>query len=487
MLPGDSGDSEVLGRIGPDMGPGGLELVVRERPGGRILVAIVLPCNPSNGPLVDMKPSVRAPEAREGRSNQHVVAGQIEASPSALAKALDRWLSHMADRKKRPGSITAFRTTVERGILENGWTEVADLTFEAVIGHLGRLSDSGKWQASTYNRNLSAFRGFTRYMARAGLIAKDTLELAERADDDSDDGSRCGTLDEARAVIREAWLQDRSDRRSRSSRALYWMCLFAHGCRFGEPMRWRRRHVILEHPVPHVIWARDLQKSKRRQDVALCPELAQLLREHLARIDRERAAAGQPPAGPDDLVFPRSPNRETFRLDCHAAGVAPLDYARRPFTAHSARKFFSPAMTRAGVAEKMVDFLMRHRGRTEHRYYLPTLEEQAEAVAKLPRLWPDGECGQPVDNSKKAGFLDGDLTNGPRFDEDEPRRTTRAARDGSRPSAQKNVSRSRMGIPDLETENQAFLVADLFDSISRLLRQGATHDGPGEEESRGAG
>jgi hypothetical protein len=37
----------------------------------------------------------------------------------------------------------------------------------------------------------------------------------------------------------------------------------------------------------------------------------------------------------------------------------------------------------------MVDFLMRHQGGVEGRYYDPSPEECAAAVGKIPNLWPD--------------------------------------------------------------------------------------------------
>lgn len=328
------------------------------------------------------------------------IAGRIDAVQTELRLALDAWLDYLQARGKKPKSIGAFRQVIERAARERGWSKPEDLTFAGVSSWLA----DQPWKGSTYNRNLSAFRSLTRYLAKAKVLPNDPLEGAERAHDDGGDGSRASTLEEARAVILRAWIKDQSDRRCKGNRALYWLCLFAAACRLGEPAQWKRRHVILDHPHPHVRWTMDIQKNHKTQEVALTPELVHLLRAHLSAVDRSRAEAGLAPAGPDDLVFPIAPSKGTFVTDRDAAGVAAVDYRGCPYSPHSARKFFSTVLTAQGVPEKMVDRLMRHSGRVEHRYYDPPLAEQAAAVAKLPRLWPEqagpGPArGVPVENS----------------------------------------------------------------------------------------
>lgn len=121
-------------------------------------------------------------------------------------------------------------------------------------------------------------------------------------------------------------------------------------------------------------------------------------------------------------MFPVVPFKGTFVKDRDAAGIQAADYRGRTFSAHSARKYFSTALTAAGVPEKMVDRLMRHAGRVEHRYYDPSLAEQAAAAAKLPRLWPDS--GDICANRQAGG--------GPNVENSNPELTSRGriAEDG---------------------------------------------------------
>lgn len=509
----------------------GLEIIVREPGAPTHLVRILLEIPGQHDLLPGMQPSsVGSPEVGAVFASPHPVAGRIESAPAELASALAAWLQYMQDRKKKPRSIEAFRSVVERAMREHGWATLGEYTFENITRWLGEKSEGEHgWKGVTYNRNLSVFRSFGTFLATSGRLDRNPLERAEPAQDDGEDGSRAATLEDVRAIIFQAWLKDRTDRRSKGNRALYWLCLAAHGCRQSEPGAWRRRHLILDHDVPHVWWTKDLNKNHKQYELALAPELAGLLRAHLAQIDRERAEAKLPPAGPDDAVFPVVPFKGTFKQDRDRAGIPAMDYRQRPFTPRSFRKFFSTQLTALGVPEKMVDRLMRHKGRTEHRYYDPPLEEQRKAVERLPRLWPEPGtpvrgCGQNVDNSGNSKC---DLTTGGDVPEDghgsratqsqhastrsraaslpldcqEKRHDSardhvdaalRAALEGRRESGPRDASRPILnpettfsGFKMREDATEA--VADLLDALSRLLRNGVGHDGRGESTPHKAG
>ena len=85
-------------------------------------------------------------------------------------------------------------------------------------------------------------------------------------------------------------------------------------------------------------------------------------------------------------VFTLVPSSATFRADRDRAGVPVHDEQGRSFSPHGARKWYSTTLTNAGVAPRMVDFLMRHTGGDAARYYQPTLEEQSAALQALPCL-----------------------------------------------------------------------------------------------------
>lgn len=336
------------------------------------------------------RPMLGVEEAAEVGHTESVPALRIaDARAGDLSVAIDSWLLVLKARGKKPGSIRCYRQTIAAAAKQQRWSCVADLTYESIMGWLAERRQSVPWKGSTYNRNLVCFRSLTRHLHVSGRLETDPLAHELSAPDDGEDGARAATIEEARAFIRAAWIQQETDKRSKGNRALYWLCLFAHACRSGEPDQWCRRHLILDESIPVLRWTPEINKNHKRLDLVIAPELAELLRRELAADDQDRLASGLPPAGPDDPVFRYSPPRPTFRRDRDRAGIMPKDRRGRPFSGHSARKFFSTHLTARGVPQKMVDYLMRHNSSVEARYFDPTLEEQAEAISRMPRLWPE--------------------------------------------------------------------------------------------------
>lgn len=305
------------------------------------------------------------------------MAGRIESNPTPIGLALDGWAEYLTTVRHRcPGSVRNMRGDVQRGIASEGWTDVAALTLQAVTGYIARASASRGWTTATKKRVLVSFRSLTRWAEDAGLIERDPLVRCHVGASDPAPGSRAATTDEARALMRVALVRG-DDGRARGVRSLYWGCLFLCGCRYSEPATWRWRNLLLDERV--ILWEPDMHKGRRRQETPIAPELARMLARHRETV----------PNRPDDPVFPVVPSRVTFRLDADLASIQRVDTRGRAFSPHSCRKWFSTTLTGLGVPERLVDRLMRHAGRTEMRYYDPTAREMAEAVARLPRLWPD--------------------------------------------------------------------------------------------------
>jgi len=308
----------------------------------------------------------------------------------SLMDAIDEWLNHMRLRRKKPKSIEAFRQIAYRAMRESGWREVADLTHDNITAWIQRAAAESGWKGSTINHRMTALHSLTERLYKRGLLPHDPLADAIRAEeDDSSEGARAGTLAEARAIVLRAWIREQNDRRCKGNRTLYWACLFAMGCRLDEPARWKWKHVQLELNPPRLCWTPDINKGKKRREQPIPGWLADRLRAHRANAlaSSSQLLASQP--DPESPVFPIIPNKATFAQDREAAGIPFEDYRGRKFTPHAARKFYSTFLTGAGVSEKMVDFLMRHQGGVEGRYYDPSPDDCAAAVAKIPNLWPD--------------------------------------------------------------------------------------------------
>lgn len=377
-----------------------LEVLVREPSTDRILAQVLLRLRPGPSKLGNMQPAVAKSGVPQVGNLAHV-AGSITAAPGQLEETVERWLADLAARKKSPKTILAYRQMTARFRRETGAGADADLTHQLVTEWM-----AGKgWMGVTYNRNLSLFRSLSSFMLNSGRIERNQLANAPRAEEDGSLGSRAATTEEVRAIIEHAWARELADRRCRGRAPAYFAMMAYAGCRLDEPSRMLRRNVNLAHPVPHVHWTRDIQKNKREAWIALHPDLVEILRRHLAQVDADLAAANCAAAGPDDPLFPSSPNKATFLKYRDDAGIPARDWRGVPLTSHGLRKWMRTTLgTMPDVSESMVNFLARHvapGSRMAQHYQDPTLEQQLEALKKLSTIWPKPLHGGGLDCGQK--------------------------------------------------------------------------------------
>lgn len=261
--------------------------------------------------------------------------------------------------------------------------------------------------------HLSAFKSLDRHVKR---MRDGDIQAAEGPTDaEPGDGSRAATLEEARRHMAVAFDMEVNDRRTRSPRTLYAGCMFAGGCREDDHWHWRWDHVRLDGPVPFILWTKGIQKNKRKMLVVIAPELAQKLREH--RAGMKRLAAIQPtivraikhpetgriireelpvdPDHPGSPVFLCKPPTDVFRKDRERAEIDYRDSRGRAYSPHSARKFFKTHLMSLGVSSEMSEYLMRHTPKVSGRYFDPSLEDQAAALDRFPKIWPDAQAPSP--------------------------------------------------------------------------------------------
>lgn len=341
-------------------------------------------------------------------SHDPTPAGRI-VPDAPLAELVGQWCAWLASRRRTPRTIAAYRVTIERAVRACGWRTPADLTHASIIGYLSAQA----WKGSTYNRNLIAFRSLTGFMARTIPDWPDPLADALCASTkDSNDGARGATLEEARAMIAEAWARERYDGRTKAARALYWLCMFQAGCRHSEPAEWKWGDLELDDGIPRVAWGgpNAPHKSGTRVEIPLHPELAALLRKHRRTLNVHKADTNR---ALSERVFEHQPPRHVFRKDRDRAEIPALDRRGRGFSPHSARKYFETQLVAAGAPEMVVKRLMRHAPDTTQRYFDPEFALLASWVERLPGLWPErvaGVSGNSVENNvdRKMGLTNPD-------------------------------------------------------------------------------
>lgn len=381
----------------------------------------------------------------------------------------------------------------------------------------------------TYNRNLVVFRSLTKFMAKAGIIDRDPIDDEPNAADDSDEGARAATLEEARRHIAFAQAASISDGRSKCPRDLVWGLMYSAGLRSHEPetLVWSR-HVFIDDPVPHLLFTKDINKNGRLEEVPLTGELVAMLkihRENMRKIalakpvnirrNRETGEMTTRVVSPDDaagMVFPWAPSRPTFKSDRDKAGIEREDRRGRQYSPHSARKYFETQLIESGVHARAIDRLMRHKGGVEARYRDLSMASLAESLKKLPTLWPVATCGSQNGVDNPAGLNPGLTiddhrgTNGVASPEPlsttsiKPRRPSDAASDwqeravserarglldleqpggslASGPRVRSSVSTPTMPIVGLITVDRIWL-AEVLETTARLLREGAADASP---------
>lgn len=372
VRPGDGDDADAL----PDTPPT-VRVEISVNPQQLTLIESLL-----SGILTRMgAPSVSVAPPRP-LAQAEPVAGRIDASPSLLQDAVTAWLNHLASKGRKPNTIRAFRQFIDKATRERGWSDVRDLTFQAIDGYMA--DNAAGWKGVTYKRNLTIFRSLCRYLLAAKLIDEDPLTLATSPANDGGAGVRATTTKEARQFLELVSLRRKFDARASDCAHAYFACLWLAGCRYDEPARWRWEHVHLDEPIPFIVWEPEISKNHRRQVVAIAPELAEILRAHR----KSHGVSDSGTSGPrgSDPVFVEQPSRTTIRAYRDELCIPAKDAQGRPWSAHSARKWHATELAKAGVHERMIDHLMRHVSSVQSRYFDPSLLDQRAALALLPRL-----------------------------------------------------------------------------------------------------
>lgn len=321
------------------------------------------------------------------------VAGRIDAARSELADAIPLFLAALKARHKADSTVERWSHMLRTNLQAAGWRTFADIAGPAIEDFLTAQASAREWRGTTTNAHLSCWRCFCRWATRRKQLAANPLADADAAvEEEHGEGSRAPTTNEARALLGVSASFEEADGRS-TPRLAYFACLFLAGCRYNEPARWTWADVRLDAEVPHVVWRGVMHKNRRRMIVALAPELVPLLASMRGK--------------PDERVFALRPNPRTFKQDRDRAGVAARDETGRNFSPHGARKWLATTLANAGVPSRMCDYLMRHTGSVEARYYQPTVHEQLLALRKLPSLLSCSQSVAPLSTKIAGRAVDG--------------------------------------------------------------------------------
>jgi integrase len=297
-----------------------------------------------------------------------------------VGQAIAGWRDEMTARGVRPASISRMTRAVSAACDACGWRFTDQIAYTPAVAWLAEKRRSGAWSGATYDQAVSVLRGFGKYLRRSGVSGANPLEDLLSSREPVGEGSRALTTAEADALVRASLRRHETDRRAKGNAPLFWTFLMATGLRCNEACSCRWGDVSLDAGV--IITSAGWSKSRRRDRITLPPAMAHLLAAH----------ARQVPCGRGDLVWPVTPTRATWRMDCVLAGIPDIDHRGRAATMHSCRKSYATWLDAIpGVSAGVVARLTRHASTlTEERYIDHDMRFDADVVARLHVPWPQG-------------------------------------------------------------------------------------------------
>ncbi|MGH7243362.1 MAG: tyrosine-type recombinase/integrase [Phycisphaerales bacterium] len=334
------------------------------------------------------------------------VAGRIDAAGDSIRPLILEYEQTLIGFGRKAATAYVYRMVLLSCAEDCSWSSHRDITLDSVENLIRIKRSTNAWIGDTVNRNVCIVRGFLKFLDRRGLADRHMLEDLPTSKSDGGPGVRAATREEARRHMLASCARSMTCGYRQANRPLQHLIMFLNGLRPGEAskLEWKR-HIMLDCDIPHIHWTRDIQKNNREQDVVLHAELVTLLKMH--REDMRKMAKHTPvvvvknkrdkkkpdksrPVSPDvegSFVFPIVSG--CFNKDAERAGIKKKDHRGRSYAPRSARKFFSTDMTRSGVAQMLVKYIMRHKGGVEMRYFDPTMEDQLLAITKLAPLAPE--------------------------------------------------------------------------------------------------
>ncbi len=344
-------------------------------------------------------------EAAQGREG--LVDPYAEANETPLAQHAADFDAHLQARgvseKHRRQTVRRLRAALE----EMGAAWPKDMTTRKAERFLVRLVENGA-SAKTRNDYLAILLQFGTWGVREKRWRENPFAPIPRLNVEADaDERRALTLDELRRLCEAA-----KTRAYREAVELYPAPDAARKLKAKRLAEGEERSVIYLtaglsglrlNELATLTWGDlDLEagcvtvqaryaKSRRKTTTPLPAELVEAL-----RAWREEAIARGRPVGEGDRVFRITSKlgRHHFHLDAEAAGIPRVDDAGRVLVFHSLRHTYATLLSRAGVAPRVAQMLMRHADlKTTMRTYthLELLDARRALEALPPVMEPEEE------------------------------------------------------------------------------------------------
>ncbi len=348
-----------------------------------------------------------------------------------LAEHFADYLDFLKAKTIRGRKVSAeHRYNVEKQLArlatECGFRRIGDITRHCVIRWMNAQADTADLAPRTVNTHRAALVAFCNWAVKNSRLTTNPLDGLSKADESEVRRQRRAlTPEEITALLQAAGGRPLCDaltiRRGKRKgqqvaklndahrerlirlgreRAIIYKTLIYTGLRKGELASLTVSALHLDGEGTYAELAGKHAKSGKGARIPIRADLAEELREYLAdtltQYRGQTLADGRteyPITLPEDAkLFKRLPSIRTFNLDLATAGIDKTDAQVRTVDIHSLRHTFATMLSRAGVAPRMAQELLRHSDirLTMNTYTHLQLADTAAAVEALPKL-SDGE------------------------------------------------------------------------------------------------
>lgn len=261
--------------------------------------------------------------------------------------------------------------------------KVSDIRLEPVEGFIRSYCEKHQLGPRTYNHYIQAIDGFCNWMLLTRRIAANPLLGLERlnAEVDVRRERRALSAEEVQKLVASARESgEEIPCFDGETRARLYILAYFTGLRRRELASLTPASFRLEAERPTVTVEAACSKHRRKDVLPLHPELVGMLREWFRSLDA------------DEPLFPKLEKRRTWlmvKLDLERVGI-PYETPEGVADFHAAgRHTYITELLRSGVSLVEARELARHSDvRMTMKYTHIGLDDQAQAVAKLPGLGP---------------------------------------------------------------------------------------------------
>ena len=316
--------------------------------------------------------------------------GKRVAASKSLIDHLDDFKASLEARDNSPRHVKQVHSRAKRVIEGCGFRFWSEITPSKVMNYLHELrqdhrNDQGNVvrgsSAQTFNFYLQNTKQFCRWMVTDRRASENPLAHLKGLNVKTDrrHDRRALTVDECRLLLSKTAAGKTRRSMKGLERAMLYRLALETGLRANELYTLTRSSFDLESNPPTVTVRAAYSKHRRDDTLSLRPELAEALRQFLAKEHPDAQAFNMPKS--NEIA-------KMFKADLKVAGILYRDGADRVVDFHALRHTFISNLAASGVHPKVAQTLARHSSisLTMDRYTHTLREQELDALAKLPDL-----------------------------------------------------------------------------------------------------